>query len=142
MAGFAPGCRILDPFAAAVKSYEALRPKTDIIIALSHLREDTNFSLIEKLKGLEIIIDPYIQQGSHKTWLKEESEWLEEKDDTLFLRSDGQGARLGVVDVELLKDGTALYSGDRYDELADLVEGQIDGPEGAELEDIGDAKEQ
>ena len=118
----APGCKILDPFAAAKKSYEALRPKTDIIIALSHLKEDTNFELIEKLKGLEIVIDPYIQQGSHKTWLKEEVEWLEEKNDTLFLRSDGQGARLGVVDVELFKNGKTLYSGARYDELLDLVE--------------------
>ena len=118
----APGCRILDPFAAAVKSYEALRPKTDIIIALSHLKEDSNFSLMEKLKNLEILIDPYIQQGSHKTWLKEESEWLEEKDNTLFLRSDGQGARLGVVDVELFENGKTLYSGARYDELLDLVE--------------------
>ena len=133
----APGCKILDPFAAAVKSYELLKPKTDMIIALSHLTEDSNLKLIKNLKNLEIMIDPYIQQGNHKTWLKEESEWLEEKDDTLFLRSDGQGARLGVVDVELLKDGTALYSGDRYDELADLVEyDEADEAEKKELQAI------
>lgn len=133
----APGCRILDPFPAAVKSYNSLKPKTDIIIALSHLREESNFKLIENLKNLEILIDPYIQQGGHKTWLKEESEWLDHKDNTLFLRSDGQGARLGVVDVELLKNGTALYSGSRYDELADLVEyNEADENEKKELQAI------
>ena len=133
----APGCRILDPFTAAEKSYETLRPETDIIIALSHLKEDTNFSLIEKLKGLEMIIDPYIQQGSHKTWLKEESEWLEEKNNTLFLRSDGQGARLGIVDVELFKNGKTLYSGARYDELLDLVEfDEADAQQKKELQSL------
>ena len=113
----APDARLLDPFESASKSYRELRDKTDIVIALSHLREETNFDLVKKLKGLEVLIDPYVQFGNHHTWIKEE-EWLSLREDTLFLRSDGQGARLGLVDIELVKKGETLSPGERLDELA------------------------
>ncbi len=116
----APDIRLADPFEAAQKSFEELRKETDMVIALSHLREETNFELVKKLKGLEIVVDPYIQYGNHHTWIKEE-EWLSNREDTVFLRSDGQGARLGVVDIELLKPRQKLASGDRLDELNELV---------------------
>ena len=122
MEQYAPGCTIGDPMEAALRTVAELRGKCDQIVALSHLREDSNFALIKKLTDLEILIDPYILQGSHKVWLKEESEWLDVREGTLFLRSDGQGARLGVVDIELKKPGMQLADGGRVDELAELVE--------------------
>ena len=112
----APNSKLLNPFKAARKSYDELREKTDLIVALSHLREETNFKLVAKLKGLEILIDPYIVYGNHRTWIKEE-EWLDMKEGSLFLRGDGQGARLGVLDIELVKPRSQLRSGDRFDEL-------------------------
>ena len=117
----APDARVLDPFEAARDHYEALRGKTDLVLALAHLREETNFELVKKLKGLDIIIDPYIHMGGHKTWIKEH-EWLSIKDETVFLRSDGQGARLGMVDIELANPGARLHSGDRHDELLGKIE--------------------
>ena len=119
---WAPGSKITDPREAAEKSCAELRPKVDLVLALAHLREDSNFELVKSLEKLEILIDPYIQIGSHKTWLKDDDPWLQEKGSTLFLRSDGQGARLGLIDIELTKSGAALSSGDRHDELAELIE--------------------
>jgi 2',3'-cyclic-nucleotide 2'-phosphodiesterase (5'-nucleotidase family) len=119
---WAPGSKILDPATSAKKAYAELRPKVDLVIALAQLREDANFELVKTLKNLEILIDPYIQLGTHKTWLKDDDPWVQQKESTLFLRSDGQGARLGLVDIELTKSGKPLFSGDRYDELAELIE--------------------
>jgi hypothetical protein len=117
----APDAQLLDPIAAAKNAIAELRPKTDFVIALSHLRQETNFDLAKQIPELPILIDPYIEYGNHKTWLKDTSEWLLTQGDTLFLRSDGQGARMGVVDIELVGTATKLYSGDRKAELEELV---------------------
>jgi hypothetical protein len=61
--------------------------------------------MISKLKDLEIVIDPYIQYGNHHTWIKDD-EWVSFRDATLVLRSDGQGARMGVLDVTVLSPHT------------------------------------
>jgi hypothetical protein len=133
MGKVAPDAVIHDPFEAARKAYDELRPRADIIIALSHLREETNFELVKQLKGLEILIDPNIHYGNHSTWIKEE-EWLSRQEETVFLRSDGQGARLGVVDVELVAPRTLLANAERIEELEALVsEGAAGDAERGEL---------
>jgi hypothetical protein len=76
------------------------------------LREETNAELIENLKEVEIVVDPYIQYGNHHTWIKED-EWATMKGDTLLLRGDGQGARLGVVDIKLVASRAKLVSEER-----------------------------
>lgn len=117
----APDAKLLEPIAAARKSVEELKGKTDLIIALAHLREETNDQLIKELKQLSILVDPYIQYGNHHTWIKEH-EWVAEKGHTLVLRSDGQGARLGIVDIRMLEKHPKLLSQNRVDELAEAVE--------------------
>lgn len=113
----APNAVLSDPVEAARKSFEALRPKTDLIIALSHLREETSFEVAEKVRGIEFLVDPFIQYGSHRTWIDEEA-WVGFRGDSVLLRADGQGARLGIIDVELHHPRAIFYSGDLRDELA------------------------
>jgi len=122
MKKWAPGCRVTDPFAAAQKALDELRPKSDMVVALAYLREEKNFELVEKLRNLEILIDPYLEQGSQKTWLKKEEEWLKIRNGTLFLRSDGQGARLGIIDIDLVRPDEQLIDGARFDQLADKID--------------------
>jgi 2',3'-cyclic-nucleotide 2'-phosphodiesterase (5'-nucleotidase family) len=108
----APTAVVNDPIEAARKSLDDLRGKVDLVVALSHLREETNAELIEKLKEIEIVIDPYIQYGNHHTWIKED-EWATSKGETLLLRGDGQGARLGVVDIKMVASRAKLVSEER-----------------------------
>jgi hypothetical protein len=118
----APNAQLLDPVEAARKSLDAMRGQVDAVIALSHLREETSSELATKLPELEIIIDPYIQYGNHHTWIKEE-EWVGYRDSTLFLRGDGQGSRLGVLDIRILEPRAKLFSEDRLAELEELASG-------------------
>lgn len=121
LAKLAPGAEVTDPFEAAKKSLEELRGKVDLVIALSHLREETNTELCAKLTEIGVVVDPCIQFGNHHTWLKEEEPWVSYRGDTLLLRSDGQGARLGVLDIEMLPPATKLVSAERLKELEEAV---------------------
>jgi 2',3'-cyclic-nucleotide 2'-phosphodiesterase (5'-nucleotidase family) len=130
----APNTAVTDPLEAAKKSLAELSGKADLIIALSHLREETNFELIAQLKELEVVIDPYIQYGNHHTWIKDE-EWLTFRDDTLLLRSDGQGARMGVLDVKMVAPRAKFASEERVQAIEQAVGGGTATPEEkAELE--------
>jgi len=131
----APNTTVGDPIEAAQKSLAELKGKTDLVIALSHIREETNFELISKLKDLEIVVDPCIQLGNHHTWLKDEAEWLLVKDGTMVFRSDGQGARMGVVDMELVEPRGKLVSADRLRQIEEAAKaGTVTPEELAELE--------
>ena len=108
----APNLKVLDPMETAKKYMQELRGKVDLVVALAHLREESNFKLAEELADLEILVDPYIQYGNHHTWIKEH-EWLTFRDSTVFLRSDGQGARLGVVDITVQKPRETIVDSNR-----------------------------
>jgi len=108
----APGATTTDPVVAARKSLEELQGKVDLVIVLSHVREETSFEIMDKLKGVDMLVDPYIQYGNHHTWIKDE-EWVSYRGETLLLRGDGQGARLGVLDIDVLAPGQKLLSEER-----------------------------
>ncbi|MBI4603739.1 MAG: hypothetical protein HY721_17430 [Planctomycetes bacterium] len=122
----APAAVVTDPLLAARRCLEELRGKADLVIALSHLREETNSELLRDLQALEdlaapeVLIDPYIQYGNHHTWLSKDEEWLSFKGDTLFLRGDGQGARLGVVDIEVASPRAKLSAQGRSPTLEEV----------------------
>ncbi|MBI4606969.1 MAG: hypothetical protein HY721_33820 [Planctomycetes bacterium] len=124
----APEVEVTDPLEAARRSADELRGKADLLIALSHLREETTFELISKLKELEIVVDPFIQYGNHHTWIKED-EWVSFRGDTLLLRSDGQGARMGVVDITMLAPRKPLADEARVKELQESVAATTATPE-------------
>jgi hypothetical protein len=124
----APNLKVLDPFKAAKKCVDDLRGKVDLIVALSHLRQENNIKLVSELKELEILLDPYIEYGNHHTWIKEH-EWLDFKDETVFLRTDGQGARLGILDIEVATPRVKLADAARIAELEAAVESKEATPE-------------
>ncbi len=96
----APDLKTTDPTVALRNSLRSLKDKVDLVVVLSHLREETSKKLCKEFPEIEFLVDPYIQYGNHHTWIKEH-EWLEKRENTVFLRSDGQGARLGVIDVDM-----------------------------------------
>lgn len=116
----ASGAEVTDPVAAARTCLEDLRGKVDLVVALSHLQEETNEKLAKELPEIEIIVDPCIQLRNHHTWI-DEKEWVSSLGDTLRLRSDGQGARMGVLDIELAAPRAKLLSRARLDELRELA---------------------
>ena len=134
LAKVAPDVAVEDPLEAARKALDELRGKADLVVALSHLREETNFELISKLEELEIVVDPCIQYGSHHTWLKDE-EWQTFRGDTLLLRSDGQGARLGVLDIRMTAPRGKLVPEERLKQIEEVVAaGKATADEKAELD--------
>ena len=123
-----PNVQLLDPTEAARKTVKELEGKADLIVALSHLREETNFELVKKVPGMHIVVDPFIQYGNHHTWIKEH-EWIEHRAESIFLRSDGQGARLGVLDLELQRGAERLLG---WDHIADIEDRVADGSASAD----------
>jgi len=134
LAKVAPNMKVLDPFEAAKKYLAELQGKVDLVVALSHLRQENNIKLVSELKELEILLDPYIEYGNHHTWIKEH-EWLDFKDETVFLRTDGQGARLGVLDIKFHTPRVKLADAARILELEEAVESkEATADENKELE--------
>jgi hypothetical protein len=137
----APNSMLLDPIEAMRRSVDELKSDTDIIIALSHVRETKNFEIIRKVPGISLLVDPFVQFGNHHTWIKEE-EWVSMLNSTLILRSDGQGARLGVVDLDFENRHPALVSGNRLDELRSYIAaGDASDEEKAELDGYAGKKD-
>lgn len=129
----APDVKLEDPVKALKRSMAALEGRVDTFIVLSHLREENNFELLEKVPDVPILVDPFMQYGNHHTWIQEE-EWVTYRGSTLFLRADGQGARLGIVDAEILQPGATFLNEDRLMELRELEEqGELSPREKAEL---------
>lgn len=117
----APNIRLEDPLERAKQVVAELKDKTDLVIALSHIRDESNFALAKQLEDLEIILDPNIEYGNHHTWIKPH-EWTRMMDGKLFLRSDGQGARLGVVEIEFTTPHAKLVDFNTLTELEDAVQ--------------------
>ena len=72
------------------KSVEELKGKVDLVVALSHNRQDTNLELAG-LEGIDIVIDPSIEYGNHHPRIKDE-EWEQALPRSLILRADGNGS--------------------------------------------------
>ena len=105
-----PNIDARDPMEYLQKSLAELADdNTDVVVLLSHVREETNWKMIDEIPGIQIVVDPYINYGNHHTWIKD-PEWLTRRGDSVFLRSDGQGARMGVLDVEMTKKRQPLVS--------------------------------
>ncbi len=111
---------VRDAETALRESIEALKPKTDSLIVLCHEREEVSKKFAAAFPEIHMLVDPYIQYGNHHTWIKKH-EWLDRVEETVFLRSDGQGARLGVVDVELKHGSRPLVSRIDLEDLAAAV---------------------
>ena len=134
----APGAVVDDPIEATKKSISELDGKVDLLIVLSHLLEENTFALLDELDAIDIAIDPFIQYGNHHTWIKDH-EWVDYRNDTVLLRSDGQGARLGVLDIEMVDPKKGLVGVARLIDIEDRIdEGTATDAEKALLDGAGD----
>jgi 2',3'-cyclic-nucleotide 2'-phosphodiesterase (5'-nucleotidase family) len=131
----APGGRVLSSVETARKSIEELKGKVDLIVALSHNRQETNLELAG-LAGIDIVIDPSIEYGNHHPRIKDE-EWEKPTPRSVILRADGNGSSLGMVEIDFRRAGAGMGSRARVEELeANEKEGKITEEERAELKDL------
>ena len=81
----APQCELRDPLKEAKMVVAEIKDKADLIIALSHIKQESNYKLIKELDSIGIVVDPFIEFQTHRTWIKEE-EWLGALGETLFFK--------------------------------------------------------
>ncbi len=114
-----PDGKVLPTIDAARKVVEELRGKVDLIIAISHVKMETNRELAKTVPGIDIVIDPSIEYNSHHPRVKD-PDWENLVGGTLILRADGRGTSLGSVNIEFRKTGAGMGSRLRLDALVDL----------------------
>ena len=89
----AGGIKFIDPKIAINQSVTELKNKgAAIVVLLSNLGESQDLSLLENIKGIDIIIDGY-ERSKGGPWTKIK--------DTLVLRPNWQGRRLGKVSLTI-----------------------------------------
>lgn len=113
----AEGLKALDPVAAAAQAVKALRPKVDLIVALSHLGESGSALVAQKVPGIDVLINGHRRSGG-------DSE--AQIGQTLMVQFAYQGRQLGRVDVVLGEDGKVKA---RRASLIDLGREVADDPE-------------
>ncbi|MEC9477248.1 MAG: multiheme c-type cytochrome [Planctomycetota bacterium] len=86
-----------------------LRKQCDIVVLLSANSTETNHTIASEVEGIDIIVDPFIELGNHKIWVDEEDS-VETVGESILVRTDSQGARLGTLDINWLKEGRPMVS--------------------------------
>jgi len=108
LAEFAPGASIRDPIETAKAVVEERKKDADLWFALSHLSEEANRDLARKVPEIPFILDPNIIFGSHGVYITEAQRCHERVEGTAILRTDGEGARLTWLDVEVARIGAGF----------------------------------
>ena len=93
-----PDAEILDAEAVAREVVPELKKTCDVVICLSQLNIDTNEKILSANPGIDVLIDPLSKSGSKSVWIAE-SEYLVEVQGTPVVRIDGQGSRVGVLEL-------------------------------------------
>ena len=86
----APGCRVENAIEAARRAVAALKPKVDLIVALSHARKEENQELASEVPEISCIFDPNINYGSHSLFLADPQQYADRFAKTLVIRADGR----------------------------------------------------
>ncbi len=111
--------KLTDALAAAEKYVSELRTRNDIVVVMSINDVNRNREIAEKVAGIDFLIDPLIELGNHKLWVDKEQ--LQEKiGETVMVRTDAQGARLGTIDFTVYPNSRPYLDGAE----AELVEGK------------------
>ncbi len=131
-----PGGKVLPVIPAAQKAVQDLRGKADLIVLLSHVKQEVNRQLAREVGGIDIVIDPSIEYANHHPRIKDE-DWEEQVGKTLILRADGNGSTVGVLEIDFRGPGTGIGSRARLAELEGKVkDGAADEGERSELKDL------
>lgn len=99
-----PGGEVLDPVEVTGQVLSELKGKCDVIIALSHLGEKMNDSILEKHPEIDAMVDPLSRFGSKAIWVGNEEDYCRDIHGTPRLRIDGQGARVGIFEMHIGMD--------------------------------------
>jgi len=108
-----PGGMILSPIDTAKQVVKELRPQCDVIVALSQLYDKTNKDLLAEVSEIDVLIDPMTRFGSKSIWIEEDG-YYQLINDTPRMRIDGQGARVGVLDMTVSPEKKGLASHAAY----------------------------
>lgn len=98
----APGARLGDPIEAARREVARIGDQADVYFALSHLPAEENRKLADKVPEIQFILDPNIVFGNHGIRM-EAVEYIDLAGDTVLLRTDGEGMRVGKLDIEMVR---------------------------------------
>jgi hypothetical protein len=135
LAKVAPGGEVLPSVETARKVVEELKGKTDLIVALSHNRQDRNLELAG-IDGIDVVIDPSIEYGNHHPRIRDD-EWEKAVGRSLILRADGNGSSLGMLEIDFSAPGAGLGSRARKEELEGKEkEAGLSEEERAELKEL------
>ncbi|MBN1419687.1 MAG: hypothetical protein JXP34_12990 [Planctomycetes bacterium] len=107
---FAPGCSMRDPIEAAKAAIAERNKDADLWLALSHLAEDANRDLAREVPEVAFIVDPNIVFGSHGVWITEAGRCHERVGGAAIVRTDGEGARLACIDIEVARIGAPFQT--------------------------------
>ena len=86
-----------------------LREQCDIVVLLSANPADVNSAIATEVAGIDIIVDPFIELGNHKLWV-DDADSVKTVGETILVRTDAQGARLGTLDINWLAEGRPMVS--------------------------------
>jgi hypothetical protein len=95
---------ILDAYETSRRVAAALRNDCDVVVALSHLNSDDNLKVLDTIPEVDILVDPFSRSGNKSVWVNEGEYFLLHNKKPL-LRVDGQGSRVGIL--ELFFDSSA-----------------------------------
>jgi len=108
---------VADPISQVGRYVKKLRKDADVVILLSHLGDDLTEELVEKVKGLDIVIN------SHR-WKK--AEFKKRINGTLVVQFNYQGKKIGRIDLNLNDKNKIISSEVREIEVSHLLEGDPD----------------
>lgn len=99
-----PEGEVRDPVEVTGEVLAELKGKCDVIVALSHLPEKVNETVLEKYPEIDVLVDPLSRYGSKAIWVGDEEDYCREIHGTPRLRIDGQGSRIGVFEMHIGMD--------------------------------------
>lgn len=97
-----PDAELLDPEATTRSLVPELRKSCDFIVGLSQLNVEQNERLLDSNPGIDVLVDPLSRVGTKAIWVSE-NEYVVIRNNTPMLRIDGQGSRVGVMEMYIQK---------------------------------------
>jgi hypothetical protein len=93
-----PDAEVLDPETVAREVVPELRKICDVVVCLSQLNVDTNETILSANPGIDVLVDPLSKLGSKAVFIAE-GEYIADVHGTPVVRVDGQGSRVGVLEL-------------------------------------------
>lgn len=109
-----PGKKVLDPIETGRQVVAELEQKADVIIALSQVDIPDSKKLLDVAPALDAVVDPHSKMGSKAIWVSA-NDYVTLHDGRPLLRIDGQGSRVGVVEMFFDGDERKISDYNAYD---------------------------